>query len=198
MKKIIGLGSLVLGSCILLSSCGAKSVSVSHIGKYDELKTDYPYANKLSNDFNTKYNEFAANISDIVNEEEDNTCISPLSIFSALTMLSLSTNSNTKHEILKYMNMTEDDLSDNYKELFKASNFYDDDLEDFRESLYNSIWVQNDFDYKKDGIDYVSNNSCADIYKIDFTNSYANEYITNYIKEKTHDLIDQDFEEAAE
>ena len=41
MKKLITLGSLLLGSCLLLSSCS--SVSVSRIAKCDELETTNPY-----------------------------------------------------------------------------------------------------------------------------------------------------------
>ena len=191
MKKLITLGSLLLGSCLLLSSCSF--VSVSRIAKCDELETTNPYFINLKDEFNSNYNLFAADISDIANEGNENTCVSPISIYSALAMLAFSTNSNTKHEILTYMNTTEDDLRDNYKELFQASNYYDNQLGDYRESLCNSIWVQNDFDYKKDGVKFVSEYSCADIYKIDFTNNNANKYITDYVKDKTHDLIDQDF-----
>ena len=192
MKRLITLGGILLGSCLLLSSCS--SVSVSKIGKCDELEEDA--ADKAvyltSDEFNESYNKFAANISVVANETNKNTCISPISVYSALSMLSLSTSGNTQTEILKYLNTNEEALKNNYKKLFITSNYYDNNIDDYRETLCNSIWVNNEFDYKKDGVEAVAKNACADIFKIDFKNSSAGEYISDYVKDKTHDLIDQE------
>ena len=188
-KKFISILSLV--SLLFLSACGISSVSVSQIGECEQLNEDYSYfrANITSEEFNNSYNRFAANISEIANESDNNSCISPLSVYSALSMLSFSTSGNTQNEILKYLNTNEEDLKNNYSKLFISSNYYDDDIEDFRETLFNSIWIQNDFEYKKEGVDNVSKNAYADIFKIDFTNKYAGKYISNYVKDKTHKLI---------
>ena len=191
MKRLITLGGLLLGSCLLLSSCSF--VSVSKIGKCDELEEDAAAkaVYLTSDEFNESYNKFAANISVVANETNKNTCISPISVYSALSMLSLSTSGNTQTEILKYLNTNEEELKNNYKKLFISSNYYDKEIEDYRETLCNSIWVNNEFDYKKDGVEAVAKNACADIFKIDFKNSSAGDYISDYVKDKTHDLIDQ-------
>ncbi|MCR5646746.1 MAG: hypothetical protein K6F81_00500 [Acholeplasmatales bacterium] len=193
MKRKI-LPAMSLTALFILSSCGAASVSVSKIGKCDELNEDYEAfcTNRTSDEFNDSYNKFASNVSEIANESENNSCISPISVYSALSMLSFSTSGNTQTEILKYLNTTEEELKINYSKLFISSNYYDDAIDDFRETLFNSLWIQKEFEYKKESVESVAKNACADIFKIDFTNKYAGKYISNYVKDKTNDLIDQE------
>jgi len=190
-KKIISL--LSLSSIILFTSCSF--VDVNNIAKVDSVKTvdNNRHLVDWDNKFNDSYNKFASKASILGIDSNENTCISPISIYSALSMLTFSTIGNTQAEILKYMNTTEEDLKNNYKKLYEASNYYDSSIDDYRETLFNSIWLHKDFEYNEDGIKNVSNNACANIYTIDFTNKYANEYIRDYIKDNTHDLIDQNF-----
>lgn len=180
---------LPLAGVLFMTSC----VSVTKIGKGID-KDDLEYSKKnvdLTKDFDDTYNEFVANASLLAKDTNNNTCMSPISLYSALSMLAFSTSGNTKAQILNYMQTSEEELTKNYKELYKASAYYDSNIDDYRELLTNSLWFDNDFSFKEDGINNVANNSCSNIFKIDFKNPGASDYISDYLKDETNDLIDQ-------
>jgi len=189
-RKII---PTVILSTLFLVSC--TSVSANKLATIDTVKTDLyeRYKTSIDNKLLTSYTSFGAKISTICSNYDDNSCVSPLSIYSALSMLTGITNGNTRKEILDYLEIDYDTLSTNYNKLYTLSNLYNSETNETIEVLNNSIWLQQDKSFKMDGINNVSNDFKTNLFSIDFNNKNTNKYINDYIKDKTNGLIDNEF-----
>ena len=138
-RKII---PTVILSTLFLVSC--TSVSANKLATIDTVKTDLyeRYKTSIDNKLLTSYTSFGAKISTICSNYDDNSCISPLSIYSALSMLTGITNGNTRKEILDYLEIDYDTLSTNYNKLYTLSNLYNSETNETIEALNNLKWME--------------------------------------------------------
>ena len=125
--------------------------------------------------------------------------ISPLSIYMALAMTQAITTGDTKSEILEALDMTDDEVSGYTRSVYNYSNntkYNDDNNLVLKELLSNSIWLDNNLDYKSQALGKLANYYGANSYSVDFdgNNKNANEIIRQYVKDNTEDLIDRDFD----
>ena len=146
-------------------------------------------------EFVDKYNTFSSKISaDLLKE---NNVISPISIFSNLALLNYISNSNTRTEISTALGMSVEELNKNYQYFHNKHNFgrivTDPTRTITSETNDNSIWIKNGLNVNTTTTQNLANNYFCDSYYIDFNSSNANNTIRNYVKKKTNDLIDIDF-----
>ena len=131
-------------------------------------------------------------------EDADNFVVSPISVYMALTLAAQCAAGETRDEILEALGITYQLLQNDFFSLYNSMNkewyTYFDELE-YKISLSNSIWKDDSATVKDDCVAVLGDKFFCDVYSVDFAgdNEGANQAIRNFIKEKTNNLIDQDF-----
>lgn len=132
-------------------------------------------------------------------EKNQNFCVSPLSVYMALSMVIASGDGVAQQEILTAVGVTKKEVVDFTKYLYahlKMEKYkYDDELE--KEvltsilDLNNSIWINDIVTLKNQGLENLANNFNADSYHVPFTtdNEKANALLSQYVDNKTRGLI---------
>ena len=204
MKKVISL-ILVLTMCFAFASClaepeshnlalAAKAVEVKHS---DSKQEGYE-------EFIEKLDLFAAKLTYEIyadSNKRSNICISPVSVYMALALATECANGETREEILNAVGVTYDEVKNFTKVLYAFSNreyYYIDRTNNKKilafEELVNSIWVSKDIALKEDGINNLASNFNCDMFSVNFANGDGEKAISEYIKEKTHGIIDSDID----
>lgn len=178
------------------------------LGRKAELSL--PNTSKLNSESYTTFKNKYNNSSSLISEkslkyvdEYTNYVLSPLSIFSALAMVTECGSSDTREEILSLYDMTYSELVSNYSILYNdlCRKFNGDTGSASCLNLLNSIWMQSGYDFKQNCIDNLSNYYYTDSCQVDFginSNKYTNELIKSYINEQTNGLIDPDLQLSPE
>ena len=111
----------------------------------------------------------------------------------ALAMTESIASGDTKNEILKALNMTEDEVKAYVKALMYYSNKEDTNI---TEILANSIWLNSSVEYKNEAIETLANDYVTSSYSADFTNNnaIANDNIRRYVRNNTKGLINRKFD----
>lgn len=147
----------------------------------------------------TKLEQFASSITLSIFDDyynDDNLVLSPISIYLAFAMEYETLDNTEKALVLDFLNVTEEDIS-------KTKDVIDSlistpDMENLKLGINNSIWMNSDYDYEynTDILNRLSNTHYANVIKAPFgsKNDLANQYLRQYVKERTNDLIDSDFE----
>ena len=159
-----------------------------------EPSEDYNYSSDNFINSTAKLNTFSGLISnELLKNSEKNSAVSPLSIYMALAMTESIASGDTKNEILKALNMTEDEVKAYVKALMYYSNKEDTNI---TEILANSIWLNSSVEYKNEAIETLANDYVTSSYSADFTNNnaIANDNIRRYVRNNTKGLINRKFD----
>ena len=219
-KKMALLGLLGLLGLLVLSSCDVEMEYVNnddsstetrnenHSNDYIDgeiLLSDKEYIvpsddnNSRSVNFinNTaKLNDFSGSISSSIlkDQNDNNSSVSPLSIFMSLAMTSSISDGTTKNEILNTLNMTSDEIKTYVNSLLYYAKENNNDY--LNELISNSIWINSNINYKMDALTELANYYGADSYSGEFetNNQQANENIKNYVRKNTKGVINKNFE----
>ncbi len=137
------------------------------------------------------YTVFALDLVDRIGLGEENTAVSPLSVYIALLMLTEGAAGDTRAELLKALHLSS---VDDARTWFK--NVLEDVLkveEPARTSIANSIWVQNGFPVNKNYVDILEKYYLAETKHVDFKNDPvgAADAINEWVRNKTYGLIKQ-------
>ena len=200
MKKRVLLPTIQI--LLVCSACGS-SYSASNIATAANAEfRNYDFDKKGNYlDFKNKVINFSSTFSDKYNSfyTDENKIFSPLSVFLCLGMLSQCTANDSSQEILDFFDIDNSLLVENYKYLFELQNKYKlgNNQKVITEETTNSIWIENNFEYKKDALINLANNFYADSFHMDFINNPLNsaKIIQDYIKDKTRGLIDISLEQ---
>jgi serpin B len=202
MKKILAL-VLVLSTCFLFASCtadsGKKQLALAanpiEVNHSDSQQDDYV-------EFLDKLDAFAAKLTYEIYSDSDkqsNVCISPVSVYMALALATECADGETRDEILNAVGVTYDEVKNFTKLLYAFSNreyYYTDKMHNKNilafEELANSIWASKNITLKEEGINNLANDYNCDLFKVNFKNGEGEKLISDYIKEKTHGIIDSD------
>lgn len=143
---------------------------------------------------------FAASFGDdyFSSSEDKNAVISPLSAYMALSLASRCAAGDTNTELLTVLGTDEETLEACVPSLYSTLNrtFTVDEQEMGRTMLTNSVWYDSGIkSLKSDCLDALSSYYGAYSYQADFAgdNAAANNAVRNFIKEKTNNLIDRDW-----
>ena len=195
-KNIFKLISILsVASMAILTSCNSKNKNdfAVELAKANKLNDSYYYT-KLDDNYTSSVLETNANLATICNNIENNSCVSPFSIYSTLAMISGVTKGNTQKEILDYLNTDYSTLKTNYKDLYKSVYRYNTETKEINGILNNSMWLNKNFKYNLENIKKASDDFYADIFALNFNSPTSSKYINNYIKNKTFNLIDENFQ----
>ena len=216
MKKLLSiLVLLITGLCLI--SCDKdttttkKKTSDFSSNELNKVSYEYNYESYslaqslINNDktFLSKLERFSATMSEnlyIDNYDKDsNVCISPLSIYIAFAMLYNTLNEDTRGLLREFFGMEELEILQT-KNLIKAliSVHYNDKNEVIEKlDICNSIWFNSDnhATYSKQVLEELADMYECHAMEANFKNDNekANQILREFIKEKTNDLIDQNF-----
>lgn len=197
MKNIIKLLFILPTISLSISSCYTPSFSLIFNAKesenisYLDIKDNNSYE-KLTESAKDFAFSFSSLIYDDYSSKYDNLVVSPATTYMGLALISAVSSSSSQEEILNTLNIDYETLKDNVDLMYRALN--DDDKEKGKTILDNSIWINSDTKIKVDGFKELSEEFYVNSYRSDFLNNNkkANQDLTNYIKDKTNDLIDLD------
>ena len=163
------------------------------------------YSNNEFQLFLQNFNHFSAKFSEkycLMNPNDENISISPLSVYMALSLAGRCTANNTQKEILQALNLKENEITTNIKTFYKLSNreYSEYTINNQKEvisleKITNSLWFDNDLQLNEDCLEDLCNNYYCYPYQVDFDgfNLLANQAIKEFVKEQTKGKIDNDF-----
>ena len=200
MKKVISL-ILVLTMCFAFASCLAEPESHNLALAAKAVEVKYSDSKQEGyEEFIEKLDLFAAKLTYEVyadSNKRSNICISPVSVYMALALATECANGETREEMLNAVGVTYDEVKNFTKLLYAFSNreyYYTDNMHNKNilafEELVNSIWASKNITLKEEGINNLANNFNCDLFKVNFKNGEGEKLISDYIKEKTHGIID--------
>ena len=200
MKKkaiILGLSVLPLVACSTINSASFKPLKLAEqeisSGRTSLLKLRQPeFIGKL-NDFSGRFLESALQEFD---EEKENLCFSPTSLYNVLAMLVTSTDGDSKQEILNVLGMNEHEVKTYTKEWLNDANYkYVYNTKTVaRQTADNYVFFAKGGDFVDAGLEALRAQERASSYEVDFANANkeVNKKISSIIKEKTNGLIHPD------
>ena len=203
MRKIL-LGISSLSLMLTLISCNssneyklknaAEPISIS----YNEIKD-------LDIDkFIDKLDMFSAKLTvSLYNNSDKNTniAISPISVYMALSMAMECASGETREEMLDAVGVTYDEvlkftayLYSMCNKEYKTQTITGNKVMGYQK-LANSIWIDNNVLLKDEVLNVLADKYNVDSYYVPFSskNKAANKALSDYVKDKTNGLIDNDF-----
>lgn len=133
-------------------------------------------------------------------DKKENLASSPLSVYFALLMASKVTDGNTKDEILKVLNVKDDEkLNDDVRILYGLSQKEDKteekDVFSLKQVLANSIWFDKSIQLKDGILDKLSDEVFASSFDVNFKGDIdrSNKVVSEYVKKMTNGMIDKNF-----
>ena len=154
-----------------------------------EAQSRVAQENKVDDSVIESINTFSAKSSSVIlTDEKGNSCYSPASLYMALALLSTGTGTETKQELTALL--CEEDteyLSGQMGRLFRLL-YVDNDVS----KLYmtNSLWVNKDYEIKREFIDNAAGNFYAAVNNLDFAGPEAGKTISKWISENTNELLE--------
>lgn len=139
-------------------------------------------------------------------DKDDNFVVSPVSVFSALSLAAECAAGDTREEIISALGVDYDNLQTDFSKFFSSLNTEFTERESGgdvvagRIQLTNSVWVDSTVSAKQQCLDALSDKYSCDSYSAEFgtDNVAANEAVRKFVKEKTYGLIDKDFKISPE
>lgn len=208
MKKIF-LMLLLMLSCIGISSCNF----LQNEPKYDnsdleylllgksEDKQSYIYTDEYKN-FTSLVGDFSTGLSEkLISRycnEYDRMAVSPISIYMALAMATGAASDDARLELSSALGMSYEMIEEYTKYLYSILNkeVYDDNNKlSYMVSLNNSIWLNQEMNYKQKGLELLRNSFYTDSYAAPFSsnNKAANKAVQDYVVRNTKGLIDNEY-----
>lgn len=154
----------------------------------NEAQLEVREQNAVDESIFSSINEFSAkSASVILGDETENVCYSPLSLYMALAMLSNGADGETKDEITAILNESDTDyLSQQMGNLFRRM-YKDNEISRF--FMTNSLWMNGNFDVKKEFVDMTTKNFYAAANTLDFNDPGAGDIISKWISDNTNELL---------
>lgn len=146
-------------------------------------------------------NTFAAKLSEAILKDCDlteNVAVSPISVYMALAVTAEGSGGKTREQILSVLGVTYEQLHSDFELLYRALNATKKDDNGKIVSMLdtnNSIWLDKSLEAQPSTLKTLAEKYFCNARKTDFAfeNALANRAIQKFVKEKTHGLIDQDF-----
>ena len=200
MKRLLSL-FLLISICLSFAACSVDTEKYTVASAKEKRETTYKDAqNEDYIAFLEKLDSFSSKLAYGVYSDSDklsNLCISPISVYMALALACECADGETRSEILNALGLSYEEVYTYTKYLYAFSNKefnYTNLLGNKKasafEDLSNSLWIDKDVQLKKDGIDRLAYDYNCDIFGVSFKDSSASKAINQYIKDKTHGIID--------
>lgn len=138
----------------------------------------------------------------VKNNNKGNVIVSPVSIFSAFSLLSNGADGDTKEEIEKafYMeNFDQQKLNEDMNGLMNMMNSNSEGMENTGSlNLYNSIWFNNSFSIRDSFLNTAKSYYDADVFKKDFSSKNTVNDMNAWADKKSDGLIKKPFDKLSE
>lgn len=219
MKKSVipFISVLAAASVFCLSACGTDNSNLSGTETNSNLlgspaeTTSLPYNERKDSGLlamASSANSFAYDFSEQTYSAlggSGNFAVSPVSVYMALSVAAECTAGQTRDEILSALGVSYEALETNFTKLYRSLIFedYDEGRLTGKLNLTNSIWLNSgieELNVKENCISSLSNNFFCYSYSADFANynKQANQALTEFIKERTNNMIDKNYEISQE
>ena len=197
MRKVLFLLVLIL---LFFGLVGCKNSSEKYQYKAAFEKVSYKYEDIKEEEYLNFFNKvsvFSSRITELIYENNDqkNFVISPISIYMALAMAVESSDGTTQKEILEALGLSYEEVSKYTKILYSlcnkeytTENFLGKEKVVAESILTNSIWIDNDVELIKNGMEKLAENYNTDSYRVPFKDSISK--ANKAINDKTKGLID--------
>lgn len=193
MKKIKKSVCLIMLCLLLLTGCKTKKTELklkggptfSVLSSSNNLLDDYKEYELR--DLNTFTSSFTNNSSKLLLDSNTNHCYSPLSLLSALLMLTNGASGTTLNELCTSLNISNDlsNVNRMMNQIILHNNYQSDNS---KVSLNNSIWIKNGFNVNLDYIDTLKEYFQASAYQTSFDN-LGLDNIIRYINHHTFNIL---------
>ena len=200
LRTFAVLGCAALCALSFTACSGGKSTELGKPAKAEPLS----YGNELYTEsftaFKGKAEDFATRFASGVYEDyekNDNFTVSPVSVFTALSLAAECAGGDTRGEILSALGVTYDELQASFPTFYRSL------IRDSKSSvvnLTNSIWVNEGTPVKQECINTLSDTFYSYSYAADFLhdNRNANKAIRKFVKDQTKGVIDYEFQLSTE
>jgi len=153
------------------------------------LKTSHP---QFVNDLATFSGDFIDKSMSAFDNKEDNSCISPVSLFGAMGMVASATTGDAQDEILSMLGMSLEEVEAAAGPLVENLSY--EAPKDAPKGLCtfdNAMFLQDGHRFNQEGLNHIADKHYASSYILNFLhmNAEANRAMTEYIDRKTHGLI---------
>jgi serine protease inhibitor len=184
LAAVVILAVTLMSSAVLFEGCSGLVSSVSE-EESDEI------AGEVEGDLIQSNTEFGFKIFNqlILEDEDQNIFISPLSILLALAMTyngAVGDTSTAMAEALEFSGFDLEELNTGFKELMTSIENADDEIE---LAIANSIWMNLGFKAREDFIERNSKYYSSEVREIDFADAGAVDTINGWIADNTKDKI---------
>jgi serine protease inhibitor len=172
---------LLLASCGTGNNPGSLKISSDVDFKEDEYQKIIPLTNQLGWEL----------LSEVEDDNNGNTFISPTSLFMALSMVYNGADGVTKTEIANVLQNEGFDVNELNKANASLMSMLDRDSKQIQLNVANSMWLNEDYhfqtDFAQNNRDYFN----ARIQEIDIYDSQSPKMINDWVKKSTNDKIEE-------
>lgn len=218
LKQGIKVIALLSGAAVFLSACSGKVggdkiktfnavvASSDYSGNaekfvtgddYDKVRDEYMSYQASSSDIQPQLQGFYQAVLPQLLNKKENTVISPINIYMALSMLAELTAGDTQAEVMKLMNADSIETVRSRADSLYLAHYVNNPV--YTEKIASSFWIRDDINYKDDTLktlsekyhasSFVGKMGSTEMNKAlqDWTNSNTGELLTEYTKDMSTD-----------
>ncbi len=179
IKSTVGISLLSFG--ILLTSCD----DASHHQLATPAKTKYVSTVNMDKDDLDSFYSFNGRLANLLYKQDNNNfCISPLSIYMGLSMLEGVTNDTNCAQIEKFVGIDKDKnqklCEDIYKNISNTTG----------NTITNTLWLSDSYTYKDNCINDLANKYYAYPFSVDWKKNDSLNLVHDFINKNTNGFID--------
>lgn len=130
-------------------------------------------------------------VAEVEADENNNTFISPMSLFMALSMVYNGADGVTKEEIAKMLQIEGIDVNELNKANASMLSMLDKEKNQIQLDVANSIWLNENYHFQKDFAEHNKGYFNAEIEELDITNIESPKRINDWVKKSTNDKIEE-------
>lgn len=120
--------------------------------------------------------------------EEENLTYSPVNLYMALSLGAELTAGNTRQQILDVLGAADADTLRQQMHILWNACYYDDKDQTL---LANSLWLDQDLDYRQDTMELLAENYYTSVYQGQFGKESTDKAIINWLNRQTGDLLEE-------
>lgn len=199
MKHLKGFTAAALALTFTMAACGGGLENATELcAPKEAAPLGYSASSGIDPSLRDAAKEFSAKFTARAMNDKDNPVVSPVSVYLALGLAAECAAGETRTELLHALNTDAATLRAGYSDFYRSVIAeYTTNTGDVsaRVDVGNSIWIDNSATAKQDCLDILSNDYLCYAYAADFRtdNKKANAAVRDFVRQQTHDLIDQDF-----
>lgn len=196
MKKLIRVPLLIGGILLAVTACGTKDDTPDKEVKKEtgdeNVMEKMEFGEKDYEQIVTANNELGFKLlAEVEADENNNTFISPTSLYMALSMVYNGADGVTKDEIAKALQVEGIDVEELNKASASMMSILDKETDEIQLDVANSIWLNEKYSFQKEFAENNKGYFNAEIEEIDVASSESPKRINDWVKEATNEKIEE-------